>query len=299
MQLKMNIIKENNKKHTIGNLLAIGYEKLKSVGIDSYMLDAQLLLANVLNKDRIYVVINRNVYVESKEEDEFLNLINIRRSKKPIKYILQQCEFMGINLFINEGVLIPRPDTEVLVEEAIGEIKKKNFKSICDVCSGSGAIGLSIANEVTDVQVEFYDISDKAEAVNKENISRLKLWERVNFSKSDLLAKAIEEKKMFDVIVSNPPYIPADVIPTLMEDVKDYEPYLALCGGEDGLDFYRRITEESRSCLVEGGLLAFEIGYDQGEAVQNILINNGFDKIRIVKDLAGWDRVVLGFRTIL
>lgn len=295
----MKIMEENNKKMTIGNLLTIGYEKLKVAGIDSYMLDAQLLLAKVLNKDRIYVIINRNVHLDNRVEEEFLNLINIRGNKKPLKYILQRCEFMGIDLFINEGVLIPRPDTEVLVEEVIGEIKKKNFKSICDVCSGSGAIGLAIANEVSDVHVEFYDISDKAEAVNKENISRLKLWERVNFSKSDLLIKAIEEKRMFDVIVSNPPYIPADVIPTLMEDVKDYEPYLALCGGEDGLDFYRKITEESRACLVEGGLLAFEIGHDQGEAVQNILLDNGFDKIRIIKDLAGWDRVVLGFRTIL
>lgn len=295
----MKISNENINQFTIGKLLSMGYEELKSAGIDSYILDTQLLLAKTLNKDKLYIITNRDTEVSNENADEFFSLVNIRMSRKPIKYILEQCEFMGIDLCIREGVLIPRPDTEVLVEEAINEIKKKNYKKICDVCSGSGAIGLAIAKEIPDVYVEFYDISDKAGEVNKENINRLKLEKRAVFNKSDLLEKAIHEKKVFDIIVSNPPYIRKDVIPTLMEDVKDHEPYLALCGGEDGLDFYRRITTESHLCLVEGGLLIFEIGHDQGNDVEAILKGNGFVKTRIIKDLAGYDRVVLGIKPTL
>lgn len=283
--------------NTIGNLMAVGYDELKSVGIDSYILDTQLLLAKVLEKDKLYIITNRDVEIQESEVEWFLELISLRKTKKPMKYILGHCEFMGIDLFVKEGVLIPRPDTEVLVEEAIKEIKKKGYSRICDVCSGSGAIGLAIASYLHEVKVEFYDISEDAENVNKENIRRLDLSERAVFYRSNLLQEALENNKSFDVIISNPPYIKEAVIPALMEDVRDHEPYIALWGGEDGLDFYRKITEQSILCLVEGGLLAYEVGHDQGEEVQGILKANGFSDVRCIKDLSGHDRVVLGVKS--
>ena len=281
---------------TIGELLNKGNERLKKEGIDSYVLDAQLLLAKVLQRDKLYVITNRNLVVDKSLVDKYMELIELRKGRMPIKYILQECEFMGINLYIKPGVLIPRPDTEILVERVISEIEKKQYKSVCDVCSGSGAIGIAIASLVNTVKVECVDISGIAEEVNNTNIDRIGLRSRVNFIKSDLLQSAIKENKLYDVIVSNPPYIKDTDIEELMEDVKKYEPRLALSGGEDGLEFYRRITEEALSCLKEEGLLAYEIGYDQREAVEAIMIEKGFKDVQCIKDLAGNDRVIIGTR---
>jgi release factor glutamine methyltransferase len=280
----------------IQQLLSKGYEILKEENIDSYMIDCQLVLGKVLNLDRMSIILNREVEVDEQKVEQYFKLIDKRKNKMPVKYITEEAEFMGIELFIKEGVLIPRPDTETLVEEAIKEIKQKKLAKICDVCCGSGAIGISIAKLLDNTIVSCCDISDTAEEVTKTNIRKLSLEGRVSFFKSDLLAFAVGEKLQFDAIVSNPPYIRSEVIPTLMEDVKHYEPYIALWGGEDGLDFYRRITEESLKVLKSGGLLAYEIGYDQSGAVENILIESGYINVRTVKDLAGNDRVVLGIK---
>jgi release factor glutamine methyltransferase len=280
----------------VQQLLSKGYEILKKQNIESYILDCQLILGKVLNLDRMSIIINRELQVEEHKAEEYFELIEKRKNKMPIKYITEEVEFMGIDLFIKEGVLIPRPDTEILVEEAIKEIKDKRFTKICDVCCGSGAIGLSIAKLLDYTKVHCCDISETAEQVTRKNIDLLSLEERVSFVKSDLLSFALKNKLQFDVIVSNPPYIKTEVIPTLMEDVKDYEPYIALWGGEDGLEFYRRITTESIKVLKAGGVLAYEIGYDQSGEVEGILRENGYDKVRIVKDLAGNDRVVVGMK---
>ena len=210
----------------------------------------------------------------------------------PIKYILGECEFMGMNFIVKPGVLIPRPDTEILVEEVIKNIKEKGYTNICDVCSGSGAIGIAIAEFIKSSKVVLYDISREALSVSKMNIKRFDLSVRVNEELSDLLQVAINQNKKFEVIVSNPPYIKQSVIPTLMDDVKNYEPLIALSGGEDGLYFYRRITEESLQVLEKGGLLAFEIGYDQRKEVENILLKSGYKIIECIKDLSGNDRVI-------
>lgn len=277
----------------VGEALVNAYEILKKVEIESYLLDSQLLLGKVLNVNKLFIMLNRDFNLSEKQEYEFSQLIQLRKSKMPVKYILGECEFMGMNFIVKPGVLIPRPDTEILVEEVIKHINEKKYTEICDVCSGSGAIGISIAEFIKDTKVTLYDISSEALAVSKLNIERFRLSKRVNAEYSDLLQAAIYEKKKFQVIVSNPPYIRDVVIPTLMEDVKDYEPYIALSGGEDGLDFYRRITEESLLVLEKGGLLAFEIGYDQREQVKDILSKSGFDKIECVKDLSGNDRVII------
>jgi release factor glutamine methyltransferase len=278
----------------IGKILLESYEILKRVGIESYILDSQLLLSKVLNVDKLFIMINRDFNISKEQESEFKGLIKLRENKMPIKYILGESEFMGMDFIVRPGVLIPRPDTEILVEEVIKHINKKAYTKVCDVCCGSGAIGIAIAEFIKDTRVTLYDISPVALVVAKLNIEKFNLSKRVNEGFSDLLQVAIYENKKFEVVVSNPPYIRNSVIPTLIQDVKDYEPYIALSGGEDGLDFYRRITEESLLVLEKGGLLAFEIGYDQREQVAEILLKSGFKTIECIKDLSGNDRVIKG-----
>ncbi|MBU3185590.1 peptide chain release factor N(5)-glutamine methyltransferase [Clostridium estertheticum] len=280
------------KENTIQEVLLESYKILKKVNIESYLLDSQLLLGKVLKKDKLFIMINRDIKISIEQENEFFRLIQIRKNKMPIKYILGKCEFMGMDFIVKPGVLIPRPDTEILVEEVIKYIKEKGLTQICDVCTGSGVIGISIAEFIKEALVTLYDISEDALAVAKLNIERFKFSKRINIEHSDLLQVAINKHKKFEVIVSNPPYIRKEVIPTLMDDVKGYEPFIALCGGEDGLDFYRRITKESTLVLEKGGLLAFEIGYDQKEAVTDILLKSGFNNIECIKDLSGNDRVI-------
>jgi len=284
---------EGGKKINIGEILLEAYGILKKVRIESYLLDSQLLLSRVLNKDKLFVMLNRDFNLNKRQENEFLRLVEIRKDKMPIKYILGECEFMGMDFIVKPGVLIPRPDTEILVEEVIKHINEKGYIDICDVCSGSGAIGIAIAEFIKGVKVELYDISLDAVDIAKLNIERFALSVRVNAEFSDLLQVAINQNKKFQVIVSNPPYISEMVIPTLMEDVKNYEPFIALCGGSDGLDFYRRITKESLQVLEKGGLLAFEIGYDQRKAVVDILSKSGYKIKECIKDLSGNDRVIM------
>lgn len=278
----------------IQELLKFGYDTLKKVNIDTYMLDTQLLLGEVLKVDKLFIITNRDMTVEDKIADEYISLIKLREKKMPVKYIIKRAEFMGIDFFIKEGVLIPRGDTEILVEEALKEIKINSYKNICDVCCGSGAIGVAIAYYEEATNVICYDISDIALEVTKENVNNHKLNHRIEVNKSDLLSDAIKNKEKFDVVVSNPPYIKKDIIDTLMEDVKNYEPFIALCGGEDGLYFYRKLVIQSKEVLNRGGTLLFEIGYDQKEEVMKLMKDSGFIDVICIKDLSSNDRVVKG-----
>jgi release factor glutamine methyltransferase len=279
---------------SIQELLKVGYNALKKVNIETYMLDTQLILCKVLNVDKLFIITNRDFKVKDDDLNEYMKLIKLREKRMPVKYILESTEFMGIDFFVKEGVLIPRGDTEILVEEALKEIKKNNYKTVCDVCCGSGAIGISIAYYEKHVNVICYDISHTALEVTEENMNRHKLKDRIKVNESDLLAEALKNKEKFDVIVSNPPYIKREIINTLMEDVKNYEPFIALCGGEDGLDFYRKLVIQSKALLKKGGALLFEIGYDQREAVIKLLEDNGFKDVVCIKDLSSNDRVVKG-----
>ena len=278
----------------IGSLLNLATKMLKSKEIDTARLDSQLILGKVLNKDKIYLMINSNKEVEKEKEEEFLNLINKRMENMPVRYILGEVDFMGLDFYIEEGVLIPRSDTEVLVEEVLKIIVEDEKLYVCDLCSGSGAIGISLAYYRKNIMVDLIDFYEKPEKISKKNIIKNNLENQVKFIKSDLLKEPIKELKKYDIIVSNPPYIKEDVIETLMDDVKNYEPRSALSGGDSGLIFYERIVEESKKVLKENGILAFEIGYDQGDFVSNIMKNNGYIDIKVVKDLAGLDRVVIG-----
>ena len=278
----------------INEALIKAYDILKSNDIESYMIDAQLLLCKVLNVEKLYIIINRSEELAPDKEQEFFGFVNLRSQKRPMAYILGQVEFMGIDFYIKEGVLIPRPDTEILVEECISIIKKNNLNLICDMCCGSGAVGISIGHYVENSKLWLYDISDVALHVTEKNISNLDLGENTNVNKSDLFQLPIREGLKFNMIVSNPPYIKEEVIPTLMEDVKDYEPHLALSGGKDGLDFYKRICREGKGVLYPSGYLCFEIGHDQEKEVKSIMKNEGFIDIYSLKDLSQNYRVVIG-----
>lgn len=286
------------KEKTIGELINIGSSMLKEKDIETYRLDTQLILAHVLKRDKLYIMTNRDVNVSIKNEEKFLEFIEKRANKMPLKYILGETEFMGLDFIIKEGVLIPRNDTEILVEEVLKLIKDEEELEVCDLCSGSGAIGISLAHYRKNIKVDEIDFYPIPEEITKKNIAKHKLDDRVKFIKSDLLKEVIKENKKYHILVSNPPYIKEEEINTLMKDVKDYEPHTALDGGEDGLVFYRRIIEESKKVLKENALIAFEIGYDQGEAVSKLLEDNGFNNIKVVKDLAGLDRVVLGYLSV-
>ena len=266
-----------------------GSNILKESDIEYFKEDALELLSVILNTDKINIILNGEELLDSDKEEEYFNWIKRRSEKEPLKYIIGYADFFGLVLKVKNGVLIPRVDTETLVEEVISIEREK--KNILDMCCGSGAIGIALAKNIKDVTVTLADISEIAEEVTKENICRLEV-DNAKFIHSNLFENIDSNK--FDVIVSNPPYIRTDVIDTLMEDVKDYEPHLALDGGKDGLYFYNKITKEAITHLSEGGYLCYEIGYDQGDEVRKLMENQGFKNVRIIKDLAGNDRVAIG-----
>lgn len=254
-------------------------------------LKARILLSHLLKKDKMYLVINDTEEVDISIEKQFEEAVEKLGQGYPVEYITCKKEFMGLEFFVNENVLIPQPDTEILVEEAINLIKEKKISHVLDLCTGSGAIAISIANYTKDVKLVASDISNEALKVAKKNAKKLNMDDKVSFVQSNLFDNL--EKDSFDMIVTNPPYIKTKVIDTLDEEVKK-EPMLALDGGEDGLDFYKKIIEEVPSYLSKDGYLCMEIGYDQKEEVILLLKNNGgYTNILAKKDLSGNDRVII------
>ena len=285
-------IEDLNK--TIEELINTGTKTLKDKGIDTARLDTELLLGNVIEKERLYLITHKEETIGKDQCDEFFELIEKRRKKMPVKYILNKCEFMGIDLHVEEGVLIPRDDTELLVDEVLKNISEDDEKQICDLCCGSGAIGISLACLRKNIKVDLLDYYPIPEKVTLINIEKHNLQERVSFSKSDLLDVSIKASKKYDIIVSNPPYIEEEEIEKLMDDVQKYEPHTALSGGIDGLDFYKKIVNQSIEVLNENGILAFEIGYNQGKAVKSLMEEKNFKDVRVIKDFASLDRIVIG-----
>ncbi|AFS77264.1 protein methyltransferase HemK [Gottschalkia acidurici 9a] len=290
-------------EYTINTLLKKGIENLGEGDYLNPLLDSQILLGFVLDVERMYLYTHKDDIVDNKDMERFLELIEKRKKRYPLQYIIGKQEFMGLDFFVKEGVLVPRADTEILVESIIDIVKNGYFKdkenlNIVDIGTGSGAITLSLAHYIKNSFVYSVDISDIPIEVATKNSINLSLNNRVKFLKGNLLEPLQKEelKNRVDILVSNPPYIPSNVIDDLQTEVSDYEPRLALDGGEDGLDFYRDIIKSSDIYLSSKGMIAFEIGYDQGEAVKNLLKKNGkFEDIKIIKDLSGLDRVVLGF----
>lgn len=262
---------------------------LKDAGIESASLDCRLLLCKFLGVDKVYLITNSDREID--DLSEFDALVKRRLNHEPMQYILNHAEFMGLDFYVDENVLIPRPDTEILVEKVISHFGETSFEFL-DIGTGSGCIPISILANCKNARGISADISEKAIDVAKKNAESNGVSERLNFINIDILNHFPEGK--FDCIVSNPPYIESEVVETLMPDVREFEPYLALDGGADGLTFYRRIADKGYDSLKDGGLLAFEIGYNQGESVGRIMNEKGYRNTEVIKDIAGNDRVVVG-----
>lgn len=273
----------------INELLEIGIEKLKTSQIKEPISIARRIMCFVLKKDKIYLVTNGNEEVEQSTKTEFLEAISKIQKHIPIQYITKKQEFMKIDFYVDENVLIPQPDTEIVVEEAIDIINRNKLSKVLDMCTGSGILAISIAKYTDASKITAVDISEKALDVAEKNAISNDVNTKIKFIKSDMF-KNISEK--FDLIISNPPYIRTDVIKTLSEEVKN-EPILALDGGIKGLDFYNIIAENAKKYLNENGYLVLEIGYDQKTEVVNLLEAQEYSEIRVIKDMGGNDRVIV------
>ena len=270
-------------------LLKWGTDELTAHSVDNASVDAWYLLEHIYGISRVDFLIRRNDpfdKAQMKQRADYQALIRRRSEGYPVQYLTGNTEFMGLPFFVNESALIPRQDTEVLVETAL--VMMKPECRLLDMCTGSGCILLSLAKLGTVAEGVGVDISEGALKVAERNRENLGL-SQVRLVHSDLFESV---EGVFDMIVSNPPYIPTEDIEDLMREVRDHEPHLALDGSKDGLLFYRKLAEESGRYLVPGGSLLFEIGYDQGEAVSQLLDQAGFKDIHVKKDLAGLDRVV-------
>ena len=275
-----------------------GKSELETAGVLEYELDARLLLEHVCHTNRNTLLVHGDREVTVDEEEAYREAINLRSKRIPLQHITGVQEFMGLEFKVNENVLCPRQDTECLVEEVMRYMQDGN--RILDMCTGSGCILLSLLHYSNHCSGTGVDISLEALKVAEENgrtiggMKRPNPWNEktVTWIASDLFSMVPKEK--FDIIVSNPPYIASDVIPTLMEEVREHEPMAALDGKEDGLFFYRRIVAECKEYLVKEGWLFFEIGHDQAEVVSQMMTEAGFQDITVVKDFAGLDRVVYG-----
>ena len=261
--------------------------------IDTPRLDVELLLKRALGDvDSMYIRMYLDKELSEDQEKYFLEMMKDRLNQRPIAYILGNREFMGLDFFVKEGVLIPRPDTETLVEEIINICNNKTGLNILDIGTGSGAITVSLAKYLDKSHIVSVDISDIALEIASKNAVSNKVDERIDFIKSDVFSNVSRENK-FDIIVSNPPYIKRNVIDTLDEEVKK-EPYIALDGGEDGLYFYKKIIKESYQYLKYGGYLCLEIGFDQKIDVIELIENEEkFENTYSKKDLYDNDRVIV------
>ena len=276
---------------TIKQALIKGVTVLKLEKISTPKLKARLLLQYVLKKPRQYLIVYDNQQLTDKEEQEYLKYVELLTQGEPIEHITHQKEFMKLNFYVDENVLIPRQDTEVLVEQVIKIAKKIKAKKILDLCTGSGAIAISLAKYLENIQLTAVDISRKALDIAMANAKNNHVQDKITFVESNLFQDLRQEK--YDLIVSNPPYIRRKELETLDKEVRK-EPRLALDGGEDGLDFYRNIMDKGYEYLKYGGYICLEIGYDQKEEVMQIIEGKKhYIGTYCKKDLYDNDRVVV------
>ena len=273
---------------TYREAIVLGEKNLQQADIADAKTDSWLLLAMACKIDHTYYYMHIDEEMSEEQVREFEVLIKKRAERVPLQYITGEQEFMGLTFHVNSNVLIPRQDTETLVEEALKVIKPG--MKVMDMCTGSGCVLISILKNAHDVEGIGYDISKQAINVAKENAKFNEV--PVVFERSDLFEDVVEND--FDVIVSNPPYIPTDVVATLMPEVSQFEPREALDGKGDGLYFYSKILEQCKNYMKPDGYILFEIGCEQGDAVSTMMRLAGFSEVHVIKDLARNDRVVMG-----
>ncbi|NMC56578.1 MAG: peptide chain release factor N(5)-glutamine methyltransferase [Eubacteriaceae bacterium] len=259
--------------------------------INMPLLDAQIILCHVTDRDKAYLIAHSDEILTELGRDEFFDYINKRASGCPIAYLTGKKEFMGLEFFVDENVLIPRDDTEILVNCVLDFAKQYKNPKILNIGVGSGCIEVAIAHYNTDAEITGIEKYDRAICIAQKNIDRYSLGERIRLIKSDMF-DGLDNNEHFDIICSNPPYITKDEMESLSIDVLEFEPYTALYGGEDGLDFYKIIASQAKEYLNSNGLIAVEIGYAQKESVCDIFIKKGYENITCHKDLSGYDRVV-------
>ena len=274
----------------IEELLQEGKEKLLKNNIEDSFLIARVLLQFILKIDRLEIIENQKKEIDEKYYIEYMEKIEKIIQGVPLQYITNKQEFYGLEFYVDENVLIPQPDTEILVEEVIRLANKKDKIKVLDICTGSGCIGISLAYKLEDVHITMSDISEKALEIAEINSKNNGVNNKIHFIQSDMFEK-IEGK--YDIIVSNPPYIETETIKTLSKQVQN-EPYIALDGKEDGLFFYSILLKEAPNYLKENGYLCMEIGYNQKEKIIKLAQEIGkFSKIEAKKDLSGNDRVII------
>ena len=267
---------------------------LKRAGVEAYSLEARLLVSHAVGKSKEAFLRDLRLYTSTENEQKINALLQRRLTGEPLAYLIGEWEFYGLPIKVTPDVLIPRMDTEVLVETAVNAlVGRKMDARILDLCSGSGCIGCAISHELPAARLVMVDISDRALEVSKQNL-RLNRQNRTICLKADALAKPPMSIGTLDLIVSNPPYVPSFEILTLDSSVRDYEPLGALDGGEDGLIFYRAIVRNWKGVLRPGGQLMFEVGETQADAVSDLMRGAGFRDIATVEDTAGVRRVVIG-----
>ena len=285
---------------TFHELLTQGIQLLMNAGIEEARLDAWLLLEYTADISRAWYYAHPESEVNEEIVSEYLSLCQKRAEHIPLQHLTHQACFMGYDFYVDERVLVPRQDTEVLAEEALHQLRNIRNPRILDLCTGSGCLLLSLLMELPDATGTGVDISEAALAVAERNRKNLELEKRAVLVQSDTFSGDYFQKNSgnisleYDMLISNPPYIPTEDIGKLMEEVRFHDPVLALDGREDGLYFYRRITEQAGKYLKPGGWLMYEIGCEQGTDVSAIMQGEGFTEVTVKKDLAGLDRVVIG-----
>ena len=284
-----------NQIWTIGSILKWTEQYFGSRGIDSPRLDAEVLLSHVLGKERIYLYVHFDEPLEAPELAAYREYIKQRVARQPVAYIIGRREFMGLSFRVTPAVLVPQPDTEILVQAALDRLAAKPAARVADIGTGSGAIVLSLLYYRKELQASAVDISADALAVAAENAASLGVAERVMFCEGDLLAPLAGQQ--FAAIVSNPPYIPTADIAGLAPEVRTAEPMGALDGGADGLVFYRRLVADAPALLASDGFLAMEVGIHEAAPVAALAQASGaFARAEVLKDLAGIERVVVCWR---
>ena len=279
---------------TIGRILKWTEQYFKEKGIESPRLDAEVLLSHILGRERIYLYVHFDEPLEPAELARYREAIKQRVQRVPIAYIIGEKEFMGLTFKVTEDTLVPRPDTEILVQAAIERLRARgDAPRFADIGTGSGAICLCVLHFLPKAQADTVDISPAARAIAEENAAALEVADRVTFHTGDLLAPLAGQ--CYDAILSNPPYIPDGDIAALAPEVRLKEPHTALAGGKDGLDFYRRLMANAPALLKDGGFLAVEVGIHQAAPVAALAVP-AFSRTEILKDYAGIERVVIAWK---